>query len=304
MRQRLPSTDEQKRLLKKKGINIGRAKTKWSVYRLYNFYITQKHTKSTPRYLAYATSKRFEQRLAETEHPERIKVRSGTGKFVSLRRRTLHSEKRSKEDIEAAFSNKIDVDLGNWYPTVRRTRDLIRLNYKKFFYEKGVKFDYIKATQDTIVPAVIRAYTKITPIIASIIEYTIKKRGSVYSTHQVSIQALGRTVHLVVYKGGRDQKTNPKVGRTTAFMALSIVHLPVNNPSVTDTEKQYYNISGRLTNLQDEMLRLFINFFKVVEGQSATDETAAILTDVKITIASEYSAKGLDLLRKRTTTGA
>lgn len=304
MRQRLPSTDEQKRLLKKKGINIGRAKTKSTIYYLYNFYIKKKNKKTAPRYLAYRTSKRFEEKFAASEHPERIKVRSGTGKFISLRRRTLYSERRAKEEIEEAFSNKIDVDLGNWYPTVRRTRDIIRMNYRKFYYEKGVKFEYIKATQDTIVPAVITAYTKITPIIANIIQHVIEKRGNVYSTHQVSVQALGSTVHLTIHKGGRDQKTNPKVGRTTAFMSLSIVHLPVNNPYVTDEEKRYYNITNHLTNLQDQMLRLFISFFKVVEGQSASDETVAILTDVKITIASEYRAKGLDLLRKRKTTGA
>jgi len=99
-RQPLPSLEQQKQALQRKGVNIGRAKTKSAVYSLYHFYVTQKHPKSMPRYLAYRTEKRFETRVETAEQPEKIMVRTGTGQKISARQLLRKLDKSTAREVK------------------------------------------------------------------------------------------------------------------------------------------------------------------------------------------------------------
>jgi hypothetical protein len=122
-RQRLPSTEQQVAALKKKGINIGRARTKWTIYRLYNFYITQHHPKTTPVTYAYATSKKTFSSIEQSKTPEKMMVRTGTGKKVSARNLIRKLDQTNRKEFERSLPRNVSFQYGRTYRTVDKVRD-------------------------------------------------------------------------------------------------------------------------------------------------------------------------------------
>lgn len=189
-RQRLPAIEEQKRLLKKKGINIGRAKTKSSVYRLYNFYITQKHPKSAPRFQAYATTKRFEAALIASEKPEQMHVRTGTGKRIKAQRLIRTFDKESREDFNRALPPNVTFQYGKTYKTVDKIRD------------QGIYLiePPIRATVMTLDQAQKRAQL-VTDDLIAIVHAAQRTRGRFYKDYSVGGKIIARGKHFQTDEG-------------------------------------------------------------------------------------------------------
>jgi hypothetical protein len=260
---RLPSKKEQLRLLKKKGINIGRARTTWSVYRLYNYYITQRHPKSSPRYLAYGTGKQFERRIETAKEPEKILVRTGTGKKVSAASVIRRLDKESQKEFERELPSNVTFTYGKRYTANDKIRD------------PGIYqiLPPIKASVLTIEQARKRAQL-VTDDIINIIHIAQRTRKRFYVNYDIggNIIAEGRNFNI---SGG---PKNPPI----------IVTFPTTGLYRDD---HYFQRA-----LMDQG---FEDVFKALYAVSAQDKAVIIIYRVELKIITDRRPSNISRLRSR-----
>jgi len=157
MGRRLPSQKTQRAQLRKKGIDVRRVKGKWTLYRLYNFYITQHHTKSEPKYLAYSTSKRLEARVQKMAEPEKMKVTTGSGKRIPYKKLILKERQRIDRDTEATLLPNMSVRLNRHLGWSRKMLDVLRIQIGETFTEDSYKKQLKKLehyVHENVMPAI------------------------------------------------------------------------------------------------------------------------------------------------------
>lgn len=261
-RQRLPSTDAQITALKKKGINIGRAKTKWSVYRLYNFYITQKHPKSTPRYQAYATQKRLMSRIDTAEHPEKITIRTGTGQKIKASSIIKRYDRESREEFERSLPPNISFQYGKKYRTVDKVRD-----HGIYIIQPP-----IEATVVTLDHARKRAM-QVTQELIDIIHIAQRTRRRFYQNYDVGgrIVAEGRN-----FDTSDDMPKNPPI----------VVSFPWTG--LFRPDDMFYGTF---------MEQGFDDVFKALHATSAQDKAKVIIYRVELKFSTDKRPSNIDRLR-------
>jgi hypothetical protein len=157
MRGKLPSQQTQRSQLKKKGIDVGRVKGKWTLYRLYNYYVTQHHPKSDPRYLAYSTRKRFESRVMTHPEPERLKVKTGSGRTIPYKTIVVRERRRIDKQTEQTLMPNMSVKLNRHLAWSKKMLDVLRVEMNVKFTEDNYrkKLDEVAHyLHEVVVPAV------------------------------------------------------------------------------------------------------------------------------------------------------
>jgi len=261
VRQRLPSVEEQKRILKKKGINIGRARTKGSVYRLYNYYITQKHPKSTPRIYAYAMEKRLLQRIDSAPEPDKVEVRTGTGRKVPVRNFIRRMDRESQKEFERSLPPNMSFQYGKRFRTVDKVRDF-------GVYEI---LPPIKANLVTVDHARKRAQQVVDELI-TIIHIAQWRRGRFYKNYDVGGRIIAEGHNFDI----RDGPQNPPI----------VVSLPWTGLYKDDWLFQ-----------KSFMAEGFENVFKTLFGYS--EKASVTITRVELKFSTDRRPSNVDRLRSR-----
>lgn len=161
----LPSTREQRRSLRKKGISLKGVKGKWTVYSLYRYYIGNKkkgikgHPKTDPRYLAYRSKDRFEERLLHAKNPEKKKVKIGTGEKVPYTKIVDKERGRLDKETEQILMPNMRLTMNHEQPSRDKALDMLHIDIDHVVNEQNFteEMKKIKAFVDnTIIPTIER----------------------------------------------------------------------------------------------------------------------------------------------------
>lgn len=197
----LPSVSEQIKVLKQKKIltkdgrnpsSGRRVSTKWSVYRLYKFYVIDGNSANRPVFEAYAQQKRTFSRLEEKG--DAAKVSTPRGKR-SGRQYIRSIDTKTGRSLAKGLSPNVSPRFGKYYKTVQHVRD-------EFTYRIEPP---ITATQATISKANKRA-GDVSDDIVSILNRFLSARRSLYRNHAVGAIVTYRTKNVETASG----ITNPE----------------------------------------------------------------------------------------------
>lgn len=181
----LPSQKEQYQQLKKKGIidNQGRnpvsgrkIQGKWTIYRLYKFYITDRHKKSEPYFQAYSLRKATYARIEQ--HGPRVKIATPEGlktgsSFVR------GQDTRTEKELIRRLPPQVTPRFGRYYKTVQHVRDEFIYSIRPPIVASEVNYTVM-----------IKRSMQVVSEIVSIIAHYLKIRGELYRNH-----AVGSIVH-------------------------------------------------------------------------------------------------------------
>jgi len=154
---KLPPQKTQRTRLRKKGIDVKRVTTKWTLYRLYNYYITQRHPKSDPKYLAYATGKRLEARVQKMKEPEKLRVTTGSGKRIPYKKLILKERIDIDRATQETLMPNMSVTLNRHLGWSKKMLDVLRVQIGETFtednYQKKLK-DLAHYVHEVVMPAI------------------------------------------------------------------------------------------------------------------------------------------------------
>lgn len=126
---RLPSQKEQYRALRKKGIidKQGRnpyskktIKGKWTVYRLYKFYVIDKHRTTEPYFQAYSLRKATYERIERLGKKAVVSTPKGKKTGVAFIR---EEDERTEKKLLSKLPSHVSPVFGKYYRTVQHVRD-------------------------------------------------------------------------------------------------------------------------------------------------------------------------------------
>ena len=181
----LPSQKEQYRQLRKKGIinKQGRnpvsgrqIKGKWTIYRLYKFYVVDEHKKTDPYFQAYSLRKSTYARIEE--HGPRVKVSTPAGmKTGSSFIRS--QDTRTEKELLKRLPPQVTPRFGRYYKTMQHVRDEFIYSIRPPIVVSEVNYT-----------SMMRRSEQVTREIVSIISHYLKIRGELYRNH-----AVGSIIH-------------------------------------------------------------------------------------------------------------
>lgn len=192
-----------------------------SINRLYGFYKTKKHPKSTPFYEVYGEKKKLERHLER--YPER-KISTPSG-GISPKIYVTKIHHKTKKNVDEQIRVKypgVDIEYGRWYETPQHVRD-------EFFYIirpsiTSTKINENKNRIDTVIDHIIE-----------ILDIMVTQRQTLYKDHDVGA--------LVYYRAGKLQIENIE-GYTRAPWT-NIFDLDLFRDSLHDAFNAALNILSR-----------------------------------------------------------
>jgi hypothetical protein len=246
-----------KERLKKRGINIGRARTRWSTYRLYNYYVTQKHPKSDPRYLAYGMQKRTLTRIEVAEHPERIQIRTGTGRKISARAIIRKRDRMQRKLLEREMPGNITISYSHYYKTVDKLMDWVTY--------------HVRPPLIITIPTIEKARHRLIYVaddIINIVKKIVELRKTTYRNYVVGGRIIAYTKNITTTDG----EENPQINVSIAW-----VHI------------------DRIENLQGSLQEGFNSLIKPLYNYGG--KAMIVMTAVDLKFTTNERALNIDRLR-------
>lgn len=301
----LPTPAAQKRALKERGIETKGLKQS-TVYRRYNYYITQGHKTSEPVQKAYAQKRDWLGYIEKKGTKARVKTGKG---YISAEDYMMEYQKEKETELQ--LPPNAYISYGNRYRTGSQRV------YDRIVYTIPEK-EQIRATENTIPRALRKVYNlglNLQPIIARMVE----THGSLYKDHLITVSCGFTTEKVIVPEDRRkDRKNDEHLGD---IKNPDIYTGPSKRSKQTQlplSREPSYNIQFDKQTLTDErdsvvlkkrgkpekvnrfielLLRSAKRGFDVTKTQSAKTGASVTLVEVTITVFSRWSAKGLDIIR-------
>lgn len=192
----LPSQREQYRALRKKGIvnaqgrnpaSGKRIQGKWTIYRLYKFYVVDRHPKTDPYFLAYSLRKATYARIEE--HGAKVIVSTPKDKKTGVR--FIRDEDiRTEKALIKRLPENVEPRFGKYYKTVQHVRDEFTYRIKPAIVASQVNYD-----------ACIRRSQKVTRDIVDILDLFLKTRGNLYRDKAVGSIVRYKTKNITTHDG-------------------------------------------------------------------------------------------------------
>jgi len=192
----LPTYKKQYEALRKKGIidkqgrnplSRKRIQGKWTIYRLYKFYIIDKHRKTDPYFLAYSLRKRTFARIERLGPKTRVSTPSG---MRTGRQFIRDIDKETERSLNKKLPGNVSPRYGRYYKSVQHVRDEFIYSLRPPIHASQLSFD-----------SAMKRAENVTDEIVGIIDMFLKVRGALYRNHAVGSIVHYDTEHVTTASG-------------------------------------------------------------------------------------------------------
>jgi hypothetical protein len=176
----LPSQKEQYRALRKKGIINAKGRNpasgkriqgKWTIYRLYKFYVVDRHPRTDPYFQAYSLRKATYARIEE--HGAKVIVSTPKGKKTGVRF-IRDEDTRTEKILTRRLPENVEPRFGKYYKTVQHVRDEFTYRIRPPINASQLNYD-----------AAFKRATRVTSEIVGILDLFLGTRRNLYKDKAV-----------------------------------------------------------------------------------------------------------------------
>jgi hypothetical protein len=192
----LPSQKEQYKALRKKGIinaqgrnpaSGKRIQGKWTIYRLYKFYIVDRHPRTDPYFQAYSLRKATYERIEK--QGAKVIVSTPKGKKTGVRF-IRDEDTRTEKALIRKLPENVDPRFGKYYKTVQHVRDEFTYRIKPAIVASQVNYDQC-----------VKRSMKVTREIIGILDLFLSTRRSLYKDKAVGSIVRYKTKNITTHDG-------------------------------------------------------------------------------------------------------
>jgi hypothetical protein len=299
----LPTPVAQKRALKERGIETKGLKQS-TIYRRYNYYITQGHKTSEPVQKAYAQKRDWLGYIEKKGTKARIKTGKG---YISAEDYMMEYQKEKETELQ--LPPNANMTYGRYFKFSERVKD-------ELFYKLDKPICAMERTKFAALKKVKALGEQLLPLAANL----ARTHAALYKEHIMSVSCDFTTENITVRadrrRDGADRDgavVNPDIS-TGPSKRDRQTNLPMSNEASSNIlMSERYIIAERkstilkkkgegitVTTFVEQLLRAAKRGYDVLDTQSAKSGAKVCLVNVHIIIFSKFRAKQLDRIRSVT----